>query len=101
MEQDNLTDAKQRPNTKAVCCTSDCYLVENDVPPARCDILTADQPSTDDMKVIRCLPAIFEAIRGSLPPQRSQETTSDFSSGLPVDWQQQPTFQLTQCNTVR
>ena len=38
------------------CCTHDCYLVENDVPPTRGDIPTTDQPSTDDTKVICCLP---------------------------------------------
>ena len=56
MEQDYLSDAKQRSDIKAVCCTCDCYLIENNVPPARGDIPTADQPSTDNIKMIRSLP---------------------------------------------
>ena len=40
-------------------------------------------------------PAIFEAVQGLLPPQRSQETTCDFFNGQPVGWQQQPTLQPT------
>ena len=55
VEQENLTDAKQRSDIKAVCCICDCYLVENDKPPARGDNPTADQPSTVDVKVICCL----------------------------------------------
>ena len=40
---------------KAVSYTHNYYLVDNNVPPARGDIPTANQPSTDRIKVIHCL----------------------------------------------
>ena len=83
MEQDNLTDTKWRPNIKAVYCTHVCYLVENDIPPARGNIPTAARIN-QVLTIWRWfaayhrLPAIFETIRWSLLPQRSQQNTSDF-----------------------